>query len=60
MGPAFNLSMASEDRVWDLKGVMRQVETSGVDVEYRCVRCWSCFDCKNADQTEKISLRDEQ
>ena len=60
MGPAFNLSMTSEDRVWDLKGVMRQVETSGLDVEYRCVRCRACFDCKNADQTEKISLRDEQ
>ena len=32
---------------------------SGVDVEYRCVECRDCTRCKNADQTEKISLRQE-
>ena len=31
-----------------------------LSVEYRCVRCWECWACKNADETEKISLREKQ
>jgi hypothetical protein len=34
--------------------------TTRLDVDYRCVRCRSCSDGRNADQTEKVSLRDEQ
>ena len=39
---------------------MKQVENTGLDVDYRCVRCRACSDCKNADQSEKVSIRDEQ
>ena len=53
-------AMLSEESVWDLKGFMRQVENTGLDVEYRCVRCRSCADCRNADESDKISLRQEQ
>ena len=35
-----------------------QLET-GLDIEYRCVQCRDCAKCKSADQTEKISLREE-
>ena len=31
-----------------------------MSVDYRCVRCRECWACKNADETEKISLREEQ
>ena len=47
------------DRIWDLKEVMKQVESSGLDVDYRCVRCHNCNDCRNAEQTDKVSLRQE-
>ena len=47
-------AMLSEESVWDLKGFMRQVENTGLDVEYRCVRCRSCADCRNADESDKI------
>ena len=30
-----------------------------IDVEYRCVQCRSCGNCKDADKVEKISLREE-
>ena len=53
-------SFVSDDRIWELKSLMREVESSGLDVDYRCVRCRSCQDCRNADHTDKISLREEQ
>ena len=54
------MSTTGDDRLWDLKGIMKQVENTGLDVDYRCVRCRNCSDCRNADQSEKVSLRDEQ
>ena len=33
---------------------------SGLQIEYRCVKCRDCSQCRNADQTERISLREEQ
>ena len=53
-------AMVSDDSIWELKGLMREVESSGLDVDYRCVRCRSCSDCQNADHTDKTSLREEQ
>ena len=38
---------------------MKHVETSGLDVDYRCVRCRNCADCRTAEQTDKVSLRQE-
>ena len=33
---------------------------SGVEVDYRCTKCRDCLQCKNSEQAEKISLREEQ
>ena len=33
---------------------------SGLDIDYRCVKCRECSACKNADQSERTSLREEQ
>ena len=30
-----------------------------LDVEYRCVQCRNCSQCRDADKTEKISIREE-
>ena len=46
------------DRIRRIKENWLQLE-SGLDIEYRCVGCRECAKCKNADQTEKISLREE-
>ena len=32
---------------------------TGLSVDYRCVKCRNCVDCKNADETEKVSLRQD-
>ena len=53
-------AMTSEDRIWELKGVLKQVEKSGLDVDYRFVRCRSCSQSRDADMNDKISLREEQ
>ena len=29
---------------------------SGIIIDYRCIRCRTCNECKNADQTERVSL----
>ena len=53
-------ALTSDVRIWELKGLMKQVESSGLDIEYRCVRCRSCSQCKDAEMTDKISLREVQ
>ena len=30
-----------------------------LEVEYRCVQCRNCSQCRDADKTEKISIREE-
>ena len=37
-----------------------ELQNSGLDVEFRCIKCRECSDCKNADETVKRSLRQEQ
>ena len=32
---------------------------TGLNIDYRCIRCCACNDCRNADQTEKVSLRQD-
>ena len=46
------------DRIKRIKENWLQLE-AGLEIEYRCVGCRDCVKCKNADQTEKISLREE-
>ena len=31
----------------------------GISIEYRCPKCRQCHDCKNASDTERISVREE-
>ena len=33
---------------------------SGLEVEYRCVKCRECVQCRKSDLAEKISIREEQ
>ena len=35
-------------------------QEDGLTVDYRCIKCHDCWSCKNADETEKLSLREEQ
>ena len=43
----------------DLKTLLKAQE-AGLQLEYRCPRCRSCSDCRNASETERISLREEK
>ena len=47
-----------ESKIKTIKDNWSQLE-SGLDIEYRCVKCRECNGCKKADLTEKISLREE-
>ena len=38
---------------------LKLLEDSGLNVEYRCVKCRECSDCRNSDESEKTSLREE-
>ena len=31
----------------------------GLNFEYRCIKCRDCVDCRNAEESEKVSLREE-
>ena len=49
---------AADERISFMKKNL-DLQGAGLEIEYRCVRCRDCAQCKNADQTEKISLREE-
>ena len=38
---------------------LRIEQESGLDLNYRCIQCRECTACKDADQTEAISLKEE-
>ena len=38
---------------------LKLLEDGGLSIEYRCVKCRDCSDCRNAEETDKISLREE-
>jgi hypothetical protein len=48
----------SEERIIDMKK-WREVMDAGMNIKYRCVKCRSGSDCRNADETERVSLRQE-
>ena len=50
---------SSSDKTRTLKNLLFAQE-GGLSIEYRCVKCRSCWECKNSDETEKLSLREEQ
>ena len=47
-----------EEKVSKIKNNWSILE-SGLQIEYKCVKCRDCTSCRNASQTEKISLREE-
>ena len=46
------------DRLSQLRQLV-DIQEAGLEISYRCVRCRSCIDCKNAEKVDKISLREE-
>ena len=50
--------MSSGERVSDFKK-HQDMHESGLEIDYRCPKCRECLDCKSADKTEKISIREE-
>ena len=51
-------TMSVDGRLCELKQLCLQQEFP-LEVEYLFVRCCSCYDCSNADTTEKVSLQEE-
>jgi hypothetical protein len=49
----------TDDKIKKIKRKMQLME-SGLDVDYRCIKCRECAQCKKSDHAEKISLREEQ
>ena len=54
----FRACVNSEERSVDLKRWIELLDI-GINIDYRCIRCRACNDCRNADQTEKVSLRQD-
>ena len=50
--------VSSDERISDIRR-WRELIDSGMNIEYRCLRCRNCADCRNADTTEKVSLRQD-
>ena len=38
---------------------MLELDEVGADIDYRCERCRICYDCKNAEKVEAVSLQEE-
>ena len=38
---------------------LRLEQECGMDLNYRCIKCRACSDCKDSDRTESVSLREE-
>ena len=48
----------TEERIADMKRWKEMMDT-GINIDYRCVKCRNCADCRNADETERVSLRQD-
>ena len=66
-GPRFSLPAStsvaatfvdSDDKLNDLKTLIK-IQEQGINLEYRCPKCRNCWSCKNASDTERLSLREE-
>ena len=53
-----DISLFEDEKLSRLKKIL-ELQESSLDISYHCVRCRECLDCKNAEQVEKISLREE-
>ena len=47
-----------EDKIKSIKEKWSQLQI-GLDTEYRCPKCRDCIGCKNSEQSEKVSIREE-
>ena len=61
-----NFKEVEEKKETDLRSfTVRQIkrfneaEHAGSEITYRCVKCRSCKECKNHDETEAVSIREE-
>ena len=59
IGKTNDVDVSSNEKLSYLKQLWLAQE-GGLSVDYRCVRCRDCWACKDADTTEKLSLREEQ
>ena len=58
-GKVEDVDLPSGEKLSYLKQLWLAQE-GGLSVDYRCVKCRDCWACKDADTTEKLSLREEQ
>ena len=48
----------TDEKLGDLKLLIKFLET-GINLDYRCPSCRNCSKCRDAPQTERLSLREE-
>ena len=55
-------ALEDDDTGEKIKRIRRKMQLmeSGLDVDYRCIKCRECVQCKKSGHAEKISLREEQ
>merc|ERR1712013_959966 len=58
MSALFSDALETEDKLRELK-IFIKMQELGLTIDYRCPACRSCQDCKNAPDTERVSLREE-
>ena len=51
-------SVDKDDPLSTLK-LLAKLHEDGISIEYRCPKCRHCSDCRNAPETERVSLREE-
>ena len=56
--PSSRAMVNSGERIADMRR-WRELMDTGLNIDYRCVKCRNCVDCRNADETEKVSLRQD-
>ena len=42
----------------ELKTLIK-IQEQGIDIQYRCPKCRECWSCKNAPESERLSIREE-
>ena len=53
------ITESSEAHLSKLQRVFERVESTGIEINYRCPTCRSCNLCKHHDEYESISIREE-
>ena len=57
----FNSSSHRQHETHHVKAqrLFQQVEETGSEINYRCVNCRQCKDCKNPNEVEAVSIKEE-